>query len=116
LGDAYALDFPPETFDLVLNSYMFDLLPETDFVAVLAEFNRVLKPGGRLVQINMTQGATWYHRIWQGLYRIHPALLGGCRAVAMAPSFEMAGFERVERTFISQWTFPSEIVSGSKPA
>ncbi len=47
VGDAYHLDFPDHHFDLLMNNYMFDLLPEADFSLVLAEFRRVLKPGGR---------------------------------------------------------------------
>lgn len=114
LGDAYNLPFASERFDLVMNSYMFDLLPASDFVPVLTEFKRVLKPGGRLVQINMTPGRAWYNRFWEGLYRLHPALLGGCRGVEMAPGFEAAGFVEVQREYISQRTFASEVVRGRK--
>ncbi len=114
-GDAYALQFADSTFDLVMNSYMFDLLPEADFLPVLAEFKRVLKSGGRLVQINMTHGNSWYNFIWEGLYRLHPALLGGCRGVEMEMYYKEAGFEHVEREYISQRTFPSEVVRGYKP-
>lgn len=113
-GDAYALDLPDNTFDLVMNSYMFDLLPEEDFVPVLSEFKRVLRPGGRLVQINMTPGRAWYNFLWEGLYRIHPALLGGCRGVEMADYYEDAGFEQIQREYISQRTFPSEVIRGFK--
>ena len=114
-GDAYALDVPDDTFDGVLNSYMFDLLPVDDFVPVLHEFKRVLKPGGRLVQINMAPAEQWYQRGWEMLYRIHPALLGGCRGVRTAPSLRTAGFINVRCRFVSQWTFPSEVVYGEKP-
>lgn len=115
IGDAYALNFPDDTFDVVLNSYMFDLLPEHDFVPVLREFKRVLRPGGRLVQLNMTLGLKPYNRVWDWIYRLHPALLGGCRGVEMAPSFERAGFENVRRAYISQFTYPSEVLAGVKP-
>ncbi len=116
LGDAYSLNFADNSFDLVMNSYMFDLLPAEDFVPVLSEFKRVLKPGGRLIQINMTPGQAWYNFVWEGLYRLHPALLGGCRGVEMAPYFEKAGFSHVLREYVSQRTFSSEIVYGIKPA
>ncbi|MFK7846420.1 MAG: class I SAM-dependent methyltransferase [Rhodothermales bacterium] len=115
-GDAYALQFPDNTFDLVMNSYMFDLLPVTDFVPVLSEFKRVLKPGGRLVQINMAPGKAWYNFLWEGLYRLHPALLGGCRGVEMERYYKEAGFDKIEREYISQRTFPSEVIRGFKPA
>jgi ubiquinone/menaquinone biosynthesis C-methylase UbiE len=115
LGDAYALDADDDTFDGVLNSYMFDLLPVDDFVPVLREFKRVLCPGGRIVQVNMTPPERWYQRGWEGLYRLHPALLGGCRGVQTAPFLREAGFVNVRRRFVSQWTFPSEVVYGEKP-
>ena len=73
VGDAYALDFPDNDFDVLINNYMFDLLPEDDFPTVLAEFRRVLRPGGRLVLVNMTKGVRWYNSIWEWVYRMNPA-------------------------------------------
>jgi len=115
-GTAYALPFPSETFNLVFTSYLFDLLPASDFDAVLREFGRVLVPGGRLVMANMTLGSEWYHQLWETIYAFHPPLLGGCRGVRVRPYLEEAGYENVRRAFVSQWTFPSEVVYGEKPA
>lgn len=114
-GDAYALPFPDAAFDVVISSYLFDLLPEADFERVLGEFGRVLRPGGRLVLVNMTLGPRWYHRLWEGLYRLAPPLLGGCRGVRVAPALAAGGFTGVRRAFVSQRTFPSEILFGRKP-
>ena len=114
VGDAYALDFAEDSFDVVINNYMFDLLPEPDFPRVLGEFKRVLRPGGRLLMVNMTKGERWYNGIWPLIYRINPALLGGCRGVSLVPRLEAAGFSRIEREYISQSTFPSEIISARK--
>lgn len=110
VGDAYQLDFPDDTFDVVINNYMFDLLPEQDFPAVLGEFVRVLRPGGRLAMVNMTKGERWYNGIWERIYRINPALLGGCRGVLLLPYLERAGFVQIRREYVSQFTFPSEII------
>ncbi len=110
VGDAYALDFPDDDFDVLINNYMFDLLPEDDFPTVLAEFRRVLRPGGRLVLVNMTKGMHWYNSIWEWVYRMNPAWLGGCRGVQVLPLLGQVGFETLGRQYISQMTFPSEVI------
>ncbi len=114
-GDAYDLESADGAFDVVINNYMFDLLPEEDFPAVLAEFSRVLRPGGRLVMVNMTLSESWYGRVWEAIYRINPAWTGGCRGVYLRPYLESLGFENTRREFISQLTFPSEVIYGVKP-
>ena len=110
VGDAYALSFPDNDFDVLINNYMFDLLPERDFLTVLAEFKRVLRPGGRLVLVNMTTGMRWYNSIWEWVYRVNPAWLGGCRGVEVLPVLGQIGFDTVGRQYVSQLTFPSEVI------
>ena len=112
IGDAYDLDFPDDSFDVLINNYMFDLLPQQDFLTVLEEFRRVLRPGGRLAMVNMTMGERWFNGIWERIYRINPALLGGCRGVLLLPKIEACGFGQTRREYMSQLTFPSEIVCG----
>ncbi len=112
IGDGYNLDYSDNSFDLVINNYMFDLLPEEDFSVVLAEFKRVLRPGGRLVLVNMAKPEHWYNLVWELIYRANPAWMGGCRGVFLLPHVESVGFVDVRREFISQLTFPSEVVYG----
>lgn len=112
VGDAYDLPFPSESFDVVVNNYMFDLLPESDFLRVIEEFKRVLRPGGRLAMVNMTHGQHWYNGIWGLLYRMNPALLGGCRPISLLPLIQQSGFQKTTKEYISQFTFPSEVVFG----
>ena len=115
LGDAYHLTYPDGMFDLVINNYMFDILPERDFPEVLNEFKRVLRPGGRLIMANMTKALHWYESISEQVYRIRPSLLGGCRGVYLLPYLESAGFIDTQREYISQMTFPTEVICGVKP-
>lgn len=115
VGDAYNLDYSDESFDLLVNNYMFDLLPEEDFETVLKEFKRVLRPGGRLVMVNMTRCEHWYNALWERIYRSNPALMGGCRGVYVLPYLQSLGFTNLKREFISQMTFPSEVIYGEKP-
>ena len=105
------LSFADHQFDLLMNNYMFDLLPEMDFVDILKEFKRVLKPAGRIVLVNMTKGAHFYERFWETIYRINHRWLGGCRGVLLSEAMHQAGFTEIRRETVSQLGFPSEIIS-----
>jgi ubiquinone/menaquinone biosynthesis C-methylase UbiE len=111
IGDAHRLDFADDAFDLVMNNYMFDLLPEEDFVPVLRELRRVLAPGGRLVLVNMATSPRTTHRLYEWIYRLHPPLLGGCRGVTLGPFVQQAGFSDVHTEHLTQLGFASELVT-----
>jgi ubiquinone/menaquinone biosynthesis C-methylase UbiE len=103
VGDAYHLQYSDNSFDVVLNNYMFDLIPEKDFL------------GGRIVLVNMTKGSRWFNAVWEWLYKIRPSLLGGCRGIEIKPYLEEVGFEKIRREYLSQMLFPSEVIYGVKP-
>lgn len=115
IGDAYNLQYPDNSFDLLLNNYMFDLIPEKDFGVILSEFKRVLRKGGRMVLVNMTKGPRWFNAVWEWLYKSRPSLLGGCRGIELSPYLERAGFEKIRREYLTQMLFPSEVIYGMKP-
>jgi uncharacterized protein len=114
-GSALELPFEDETFDLVVNGYMLDLLPKEDIPRALAEFRRVLRPGGRLVLSNMTKGVRRPHRVWDWLYARGINLTANCRGVLAAPVLaELGGFAEVRREYVAQMGFPTEIVTATK--
>ncbi len=111
-GDARHLRFADETFDVVYNSYMLDLIPLADLPVVLGEFHRVLKTDGRLVLVNLSKrdaSPIFYEKI----YRWMPYLLGGCRPVLMESCVKQVGFSEVWREFFNM-PMPSEIVTAVK--
>ena len=78
-GNARDLPFGDSTFDIVYNGYMFDLVPLDGFVPILREFERVLKPHGRLVLVNMSKRddrKTFFERIYDRGWAVMP-----CRPV-----------------------------------
>ncbi len=96
-GNARALPYPDATFDFVYNGYMFDLIPLDGFEPILREFHRVLKPGGRLVLVNMSKpGAskTIYEKVYERGLAVMP-----CRPVLMTPYLERAGFTITQRLY-----------------
>ena len=110
VADAYSLPYPNDSFDLIINNYMFDLLPEGDFSQVLMEFKRVLKPGGRLVITSMTPGRRWYNRTWDWLIYKAPNILEGCRPISLKDDLIQTGFRNIREEYISQFSFPSLIL------
>ena len=109
-GSAYELPYEDDSFDLLFNTYMLDLLPEQDFPKVLAEFRRVLKPDGKLVLVSFGFGTQGFNRLWYWLARVFPALLTNCRPVRISQTVQQAGFHNLHVEHISQNTFPSDIV------
>ena len=58
-GDALAMPFPDEQFDLVICRHVLQAVP--DAPRVLKEIGRVLKPGGRVHLIAEDYGMLWCH-------------------------------------------------------
>lgn len=114
IASAFEIPYPYSTFDLIMNNYMFDLIPFSEMSKILYEFKRVLKKNGRLVLVNMTEGKTMLSRIYDRLYQLSPKTLGGCRGVKMQKILESAGFRVITHEYIQQMLFPSEIILAEK--
>ncbi len=118
-GNAKELPYPDETFDLVYNGYMFDLIPLDGFLPILKEFERVLKPGGKLVLVNMSKPnarKTFYETVYEKGWAVMP-----CRPVLLSPYLEQAGFTSIRRLYrpshglIVSRLWGTEIVLARKP-
>lgn len=94
------LPFDDETFDAVLSSAMIHHLPPDLKHAGLLEVKRVLKPGGRLVVVDLDRPANllWWFLVWPLL--IMPSTRDHL-AGRLAPYFTQAGFDPVTR--VGRW-------------
>ncbi len=110
LGDALELDIEAGSIDTLVNNYMFDLVPYADMGRILSEFRRVLKPGGKLVLVNMTESERLGARLYAWIYRLAPKALGGCRGVTLGDRLDRNGFRVQLREYHQQLLFPSEVV------
>lgn len=117
-GDGRFLPFAENAFDSVFCSYVLDLIDYDLIPAWIAAFKRVVKPGGKIVWTTIAPGGGWFSRLivgaWQGLYRVQPALLGGCRPVRLVSLVQGVGFTAVTHTIVVQWGVPSEVVTAVK--
>ncbi len=113
-ASAFDLAGQDEKFDVLINNYMFDLIPFDRMDAILKEFRRVLARGGKLVLVNMTVGQKFGSRIYDLLYRISPRMMGGCRAIQMSKKLKEHGFRVERREYHQQCLFPSEVILARK--
>ena len=113
-GDAAALPFAAASFDRLFSAYMLDLLSMRDIPQVLAEFRRVLRPGGRLALVSLTEGVDVASRLfvasWKLGYQLDRERYGGCRPMELSRLVVQAGFGLEQRSVVVQRGFPSEIV------
>ncbi len=118
-GNARELPYPDGAFDLLYNGYMFDLIPLDGFLPILREFGRVLRPGGKLVLVNMSKPGgrkTFFETVYEKGWAVAP-----CRPVLMSPYLERLGFTAIQRLyrpsrgFIVSLLWGQEIVLARKP-
>ena len=110
VGTAFNLGCEEGSVDTLVNNYMFDLIPFEDMDKILMEFRRVLKKGGRLILVNMTEGERLGSRLYDLVYRVSPKTMGGCRGVKLAERLRQHGFKVEVREYYQQLLFPSEVI------
>jgi ubiquinone/menaquinone biosynthesis C-methylase UbiE len=113
-ASAFNLEAEEEQFDVLMNNYMFDLISFDRMDAVLKEFKRVLKPGGKLVLVNMTLGEKFGSAIYDRIYQLSPRLMGGCRGIRLSEKLKKHGFHIKRREYYQQCLFPSEVILACK--
>ncbi len=114
IGTAFDLSVENESIDTLVNNYMFDLIPFKDMSTILTEFKRVLKEGGKLILVNMTEGERFGSKLYDFVYNISPKTMGGCRGVKLTEKLQQHGFKVDVREYVQQLLFPSEVIRAYK--
>lgn len=111
---AMRFPLPASSASHVVSTYVFDLLPEDDVRAAVAEAHRVLAPGGWLCLASMTRGNTAASRmlcaLWEGLYRVYAPMVGGCHPIALDAFLDAAQWRIDYQTVITQFGVASQIL------
>jgi len=114
IGTAFELEIENESTDILVNNYMFDLIPFADMDKILLEFKRVLKKDGKLILVNMTEGERLGSKFYDFIYNISPKTMGGCRGVKLSKRLQDRGFKVDLREYYQQMLFPSEVILAHK--
>ena len=100
--------------DRVLSTYVLDLLSPADAAAFVREARRVLRPGGLLAVASLSPGRTAPARLvtalWQAIWRLNPALLGGCRPLTLRGLLDPEQWDVRAGMSVTDWFLSSEVL------
>ena len=113
-GNALNLNLNSNSYDILINNFMIDLMPEESFDIIANEFYRVLNRNGTAIISTFSFGTKSVNKCWFWVAKYLPGLLTGCRPVLINEHLEKAGFVIKEVYQISQNTFPSEVIKAQK--
>lgn len=101
-------------FDLIVSTYVFDLLSEHDLRDTLCALRTMLSDGGKLGSVGLTDGATLASKVvtagWKLAFRINPAWLGGCRPLQIESYLKPGDWTVEHRSTATAWCLTSEVV------
>jgi len=113
-ADCRALPFGNNTFDLLINQYMLDIMPVVEYGKIMAEFRRVLKSNGRLVLVNTTLPEKKLDRTLEWIFSVYPKSFSQCRGILVRPYLEKFQFKEIRREYVVNLSFPSEVILSHK--
>jgi ubiquinone/menaquinone biosynthesis C-methylase UbiE len=97
-----------------LCTYVLDLLPEDDILALLEEAARVLAPRGLLCVAGLTHGrgavAGAVSRLWSLAHALNWRLVGGCRPLNLAPLLPPHRWRVLHDEAVAAWGITSQVL------
>lgn len=116
LGDARALSFRNGGVDAAFLSFTLELFPPSGLSTVLQETYRVLRPGGRLVVVCMSDGGarTAASTVYQWLHRRFPRTID-CRPIPVHALLQQHAFDVLRADSILVWGLRVACVLAIKP-
>lgn len=110
-GDASRLPLASGSFDGAFMSFVLELFDTPQIPLVLAECQRVVRPGGRLVVASLSKEGPEppMRRLYEQGHARFPRLLD-CRPIYAARAVREAGMEVTSVRTVSLWGLPVEVV------
>jgi len=115
---AMTIAAPDASIDRFVICYVIDLLGEEDIRCLLAEAHRVLEPGGYLCTVALSSGSSLsaiiVGSVWRALFRLHPRLVGGCRAIAVRERLDDTEWSVHYANVITRFGMSSEVLIAAR--
>lgn len=109
-GDARDMPYPNATFDLVVCTYVLELLD--DYAPLLDEIARVATPTATLIFAGVVERPELRYRLARFACRRHPSWCGGLDGARLSAWLEKKQAS-VKDTFVSERGMPARVVSGT---
>lgn len=109
---------PDGSCDRFVSNFVLDLLPEEDIAAMLREAHRMLDGGGLVLLSSLSTGrgvlSRLTARVWALVHAIRPALVGGCRPLALLSWLPSPRWSVLHHAHLMPFGVPSEVVVGQR--
>jgi ubiquinone/menaquinone biosynthesis C-methylase UbiE len=105
------MPFATDSFDALVCCYLLELLSDEDILSTIAEFQRVLKAGGRLTVILIHQNKSGFNTAYKLCTKIAPAFWGRQVERRVPSLLRSHGFEIKSDHDVHQIFYPSRVLS-----
>lgn len=112
--DARHLPFRDESFNALICCYLLELLATDDIYMTLAEFHRVLKPGGTLTIVLIGQDVAFFNGLYRVANSVAPAFWGRQVDDRVPDMVASSRFRVIEERQVRQAGYPSRVLAAAK--
>jgi ubiquinone/menaquinone biosynthesis C-methylase UbiE len=117
-ADARQIPLVSDYFDQVYIYYVLDLVPVTEIPRILSEMLIIVKRGGRILIVAMTEGMDLASKglvaVWKTAYAVSPIMCARCRLLQTYNLLTSVRFKQICREVIVQMGAPREILTAIK--
>jgi ubiquinone/menaquinone biosynthesis C-methylase UbiE len=112
--DASRMPFRDGAFDAVVSCYLLELLGADDLVRTIDEMHRVLRPGGRLILVNVGQNLPAFNAMHRLAGTLVPAFWGRMLGSSFEEMLAGYGFQVEHDRIVQQGFYPSRVMIAAK--
>ena len=112
--DASRMPFRDGSFDAVVSCYLLELLGADDLVRTIDEMHRVLRPGGKLVLVNVGQNLPAFNAMHRLAGTLVPAFWGRMLGSSFEEMLSGYGFRVDHDRIVQQGFYPSRVMIARK--